>query len=337
MWFGALPVEQAEGKVLAHNVAGMDGRRLFRKGRTLTAEDVAALKAAGRANVYVAQLGPADIDEDSAARQLAKAVAGAGLRLSGPASGRVNLLATGPGVLRVAVDRLAGINACEGLTLATLPNHSPVRARQITATVKVIPFAVPDAELAGALQAAGAGDTLRVDPLPAGLVTLILSGSPAIREKLLDDCTPLIERINALGSAVTQVEFIPLDSEQDETRLTQVLGQISGQHLIVLAGETAIMDRHDIVPRALERAGGVVEAVGAPVDPGNLLMLGYLGPIPVLGAPGCARSRKLNIIDWVLPRLLAGDRLTRRDIILLGHGGLLEDAPERPLPRSKIG
>ncbi len=337
MWFGALPVEQAEGKVLAHNVAGADGRRLFRKGRTLTAEDVAALKAAGRATVYVAQLGPADIDEDSAARQLARAVAGDGLRLSGPASGRVNLLATAPGVLRVAVDRLASINACEGLTLATLPNHSPVRARQITATVKVIPFAVPDTELATALQAAGAGATLRVDPLPAGLVTLILSGSPAIREKLLDDFTPLIERINTLGSAVTQVEFIPLDSEQDETRLAQVLGQITGQHLIVLAGETAIMDRHDIVPRALERAGGVVEAVGAPVDPGNLLMLGYLGPIPVLGAPGCARSRKLNIIDWVLPRLLAGDRLTRQDINLLGHGGLLEDAPERPLPRSRIG
>ncbi|HLO29282.1 MAG TPA: hypothetical protein VK249_09115, partial [Anaerolineales bacterium] len=103
--------------------------------------------------------------------------------------------------------------------------------------------------------------------------------------------------------------------------------------LILLAGETAIMDAHDIVPRAVMRAGGHVESVGAPVDPGNLLMLAYLDDVPVVGTPGCARSRKTNIIDWILPRLLVGDRLTRRDIIALGHGGLLQDIPERGMPR----
>ena len=96
------------------------------------------------------------------------------------------------------------------------------------------------------------------------------------------------------------------------------------------------MAARDIMPRALERAGGRLTCVGAPVDPGNLLMLGYIGDVPVLGAPGCARSRKVNVVDWVLPRLLVGDRLTRADIVALGHGGLLEDVPERPLPRSRI-
>jgi molybdenum cofactor cytidylyltransferase len=111
-------------------------------------------------------------------------------------------------------------------------------------------------------------------------------------------------------------------------------GQLaSGIRLILLAGETAIMDAHDIVPRAVERAGGQVESVGAPVDPGNLLMLAYLDDVPVIGAPGCARSKKINIVDWILPRLLAGDRLTRRDIVELGHGGLLQDVPERGMPR----
>jgi molybdenum cofactor cytidylyltransferase len=108
----------------------------------------------------------------------------------------------------------------------------------------------------------------------------------------------------------------------------------SGIRLILLAGETAIMDAHDILPRAVERAGGQVESVGAPVDPGNLLMLAYLGEVPVVGAPGCARSKKVNIVDWILPRLLAGDRLTRRDIVALGHGGLLQDIPERGMPRN---
>jgi molybdenum cofactor cytidylyltransferase len=109
-----------------------------------------------------------------------------------------------------------------------------------------------------------------------------------------------------------------------------------GLELIVLAGETAIMDRHDLLPRAVERAGGSVECVGAPVDPGHLLMLAYLDETPVVGAPGCARSRKTNIVDWVLPRLLAGERLTRPDIIALGHGGLLEDVPERPTRRDDL-
>lgn len=103
--------------------------------------------------------------------------------------------------------------------------------------------------------------------------------------------------------------------------------------MILIAGETAIMDTHDIVPRAVERAGGHVESVGAPVDPGNLLMLAYVNDVPIVGAPGCARSKKINIVDWILPRLLVGDRLTRRDIVELGHGGLLQDVRERGMPR----
>jgi molybdenum cofactor cytidylyltransferase len=93
------------------------------------------------------------------------------------------------------------------------------------------------------------------------------------------------------------------------------------------------MDPHDIVPRAIERAGGRVESVGAPVDPGNLFMLAFIDTVPVVGAPGCARSRKTNIVDWIVPRLLAGDGLTRKDIVALGHGGLLQDIRERGMSR----
>jgi molybdenum cofactor cytidylyltransferase len=103
--------------------------------------------------------------------------------------------------------------------------------------------------------------------------------------------------------------------------------------LLILASDTAIMDQHDIAPRAVERAGGRVVCFGAPVDPGNLLMLARYGSVPIVGAPGCARSPKRNIIDLLLPRLLAGDYLTRLDILRLGHGGLLEDVAERPQPR----
>jgi molybdenum cofactor cytidylyltransferase len=147
---------------------------------------------------------------------------------------------------------------------------------------------------------------------------------------------PLRRRVEDLGSTLEQVGFVTLEDEAGEAALAQALGRFvaGGCELILLAGETAIVDRHDIAPRAIERAGGEVACFGAPVDPGNLLLIAYLGPVPILAAPGCARSRKENVVDRVLPRLLAGERLTSAEVVTLGHGGLLEDVPERPMPRS---
>lgn len=105
--------------------------------------------------------------------------------------------------------------------------------------------------------------------------------------------------------------------------------------LILIASISAIIDRQDLVPTALRQAGGSITLHGVPVDPGTLLLLGYLGDVPVVGAPGCIKSPKTNVIDWVLPRLLSGEHLTRADLVMMGHGGLLKDIAERPMPRSK--
>ncbi len=340
MKFGPVPLDQAEGKILGHNIAGPDGQRAFRKGRPLTAEDIAALRAIGRAVVYVADLDPDDVEEDEAARALAAAIMGPGLETVGTASGRTNLLAAGLSVLRVDIARLECINNLEGLTVATLPAHSVLRRRQMAGTIKVIPFAVPRSVVQRATQVcAQGGPIVWANPLPQRAVSLILSGSPSVRERVVGDFEPpLSARVEALGSSIKAVDFVSLEDESGETALAAALERekAAGAGLIVLAGETAIMDRHDIAPRAIERVGGEVTCFGAPVDPGNLLLLAYLGDTPILGAPGCARSRKVNVVDWVLPRLLAGDRLTRADIMALGAGGLLEDVPERPMPRSRV-
>jgi molybdopterin biosynthesis enzyme len=159
---------------------------------------------------------------------------------------------------------------------------------------------------------------------------------PSARERVTRDFEPSLRaRIEALGSTLDATSYVPLESNDAEAQLAAVLVRHAeaGAQLIVLAGETAIMDQQDVVPRAVEAAGGHLEVFGAPVDPGNLLMIAYLGGVPVLGAPGCVRSRKVNVVDWVLPRLLAGDRLTRRDVNQLGAGGLLEEIVERPMPR----
>jgi len=226
------------------------------------------------------------------------------------------------------------------VAFATPLSHSVVRPGQVVATVKVIPYALPeDTVRAAEAVASEGGPLLRVDVLPARSVGLILSGSSSARERITRDFEgPLRARVSALGSTLLPAEFVPLEDEKGEAALSEALLRQarSGAGLIVLAGETAIVDRHDIAPRAIARAGGVIACFGAPVDPGNLLLIAYLGDVPLLGAPGCVRSSKVNVIDWVLPRLLSGERLARADIVAMGHGGLLEDVPERRSPREPV-
>jgi molybdenum cofactor cytidylyltransferase len=338
MKFGPVPLDEAEGKILGHNVAGPGGKRLLRKGKALDASDVESLRRLGRRTIYVAELEPGDVDENRAAERIAHAALGPGLRLSGAATGRINAITTVLGLFRVDA-RIGEVNGIEGITLATMQHNAVVRPAQTVATVKVIPYAVPEGEVARAEAVCrDGGPLLRVDALPKRRVGLVLSGSPSVREALSESFSPLVERVEALGSEVAERNYVTLEEERGEEALAETLRRqkSTGMELILLAGETAIMDRRDITPRAVERAGGEIATVGAPVDPGNLLMVAYIEDTPVLGAPGCARSRKTNVVDWVLPRLLAGDRLTREDVVALGAGGLLEDVPERPLPRSRI-
>jgi molybdenum cofactor cytidylyltransferase len=340
MKFGPVSLAEASGKLLGHNLAGPDGKRLFRKGKPLTPEDVVKLRQMGKRSVYVAELEAGDVPEDQAAMRIAEALLADGLRLSRSAGGRVNLLATRLGVLYVNTPALRGVNAIQGITLATLQAHAVARPRQIVATVKVIPYAVPEADL-NRIEAAilAAQPLISLRELPPRRIGVILSGSLAVHTRLQADFEePLRRRIEALGSRLERVDFIALEDEEDEVALGNLLQKAAaaGIMLVVLAGETAIQDRCDLAPRAILRLGGSVECVGVPVDPGNLLMLAYLGEMPILGAPGCARSLKTNAIDWVLPRLLAGERLGFDDLAELGHGGLLEDTIKRPMPRNRL-
>jgi molybdenum cofactor cytidylyltransferase len=339
MQFSAVAVEEALGKVLGHNVVDAQGQRLMRKGKPLTTNDILRLQMSGYSSVYVADLDDDDVGEDIAAKQLAQCVMGKHLHLSGPAGGRANLISTTAGLLRVNAADLDGVNNIEGVTIATLANHCVVGRKQIVATIKIIPFAIPKQNLAQALTISTT-PLIFIDPIPAQNVTLILSGSPRSKDRIIADFSePIRARLEHMGCELGQTLFVPLEDRAGEIALAEHLQKCKQAHddgrcgMVILAGETAIMDRHDIAPRAIERAGGHIICFGAPVDPGNLLLLAELENMPILGAPGCVRSKKMNIVDWVLPRLLAGDRLTRKDIVSLGVGGLLEEIGERPMPR----
>jgi molybdopterin biosynthesis enzyme len=326
MYQTTLPPEQAIGHILRHNLADANGRKAFSKGHRIAAPDLPRLRALGIERVRVAVLEPGDVHEDAAARRLAEAVCGAGVAASAPAASRVNLLAEAGGVVEIDVERLLRINEIDGLTVATLPCHALARARKRVATIKIIPFAVPEAALAYAEQIGRSGEPIvALRPLRTLQVGVILVGSLAAQERIEHGVLPaIVARVVELGSAIQAVRYVP----PDEPAIAAAIAELrANAGLIIIAGETSIMDRDDVTPQGIRLAGGRIEHYGAPVEPGNLLLLAYLDTagqtLPVLGAPGCVRSRDVNIVDLLLPRLLAGEYIAKRDIVALGHGGLL--------------
>jgi molybdenum cofactor cytidylyltransferase len=328
--FGAVPVAEAEGAFLAHTVRSAGGT--IRKGTRLTRELLDRLTADNIAEVVVARLEPDDVHEDEAAGLLARAIAGTGLVVEPPFTGRSNLHARDAGVLvidRAAVNRFNRIDPA--ITLATLPEYAPVEAGRMVATVKIIPFAVKRAALAEALTV---GPLIRVAPFRPLKVGLVATSLPALKPSVMDKTRrQLEERLAPAGARVIEERRVPHAPEAVGEALRGL--NAGATDLFIVFGASATVDPGDVVPAGIEEAGGVIERVGMPVDPGNLLVLGALDGRPVLGAPGCARSPKENGFDWVLDRLLAGLDVSAEDIAGLGVGGLLMEIVSRPQPRER--
>lgn len=326
MRFGPVPLDQALGAVLAHSVPLPGGR--LRKGLVLEADHLAALRAAGIASVIAARLAPDDAPEDPAALALAQALAGPGVRLAPVGTGRVNLMAEGAGLARIAPERVHAVNAADpAITLATLPEWARVEAGAMLATVKIVTYGVARARL-GVACAAGAGAVALAPPrLRSALLIETLIGP--------DDPGPKGHAVTAARLARLDLPLeAPVRVPHRTADLARALRAARADLILVLTG-SATSDPDDICPAAIRAAGGQVARFGMPVDPGNLLVLGSLGAAPVVGLPGCARSPALNGADWVLERLICGIPVSSDDIARMGVGGLLKDIPTRPRPRRR--
>jgi molybdenum cofactor cytidylyltransferase len=330
--FGPVPLDRAAGCVLAHThrLPGL----VLKKGSLLDAAGIEALRRAGRDPVIAATLEAGDVAEDAAATRLADALLSPGLDRSRAGTGRVNLVAHQAGLLRVdapSVDALNGIN--EALTIATLPDWASVAAGEMVATIKVIPFAVPGAVLDSAIQAAIPG-VMRLHPYAARTVGLVMTTLPGLKASVLAGTADATRtRVEGLGGRLLTPLECPHEAVPIAASLRALLDQ--GADILLVAGASAVVDRRDVGPEGIVAAGGTILHFGMPVDPGNLICLGRLDGRPALVLPGCARSPKLNGIDWVLSRLFAGLVVDGRVIAGMGVGGLLKDVGARPLPRAK--
>ncbi|EJW11639.1 putative MobA-related protein [Rhodovulum sp. PH10] len=334
MKFGPVPLAEAEGGLLVHAVRH-DGI-VLKKGTPIGAREIAALLLAGITTVTVARPEPGDVAEDSAAAALAAAVAGDGIRIDPAFTGRANLFAETAGVLvvdRQGVDRLNAVDP--DLTFATLPAFAPVSVGAMLATAKIIPFAVKGTSLDAAVAIAKTHAPLvRVAPYTVKTAAVISTILPGFSEKVIDKTLRVTaERLAPAGATIVAERRVPHEAGAVAAAISAVLAE--GVDLVVVFGASAIADRRDVIPSAVEAIGGRIEHFGMPVDPGNLLLVADVQGRPVLGAPGCARSPKENGFDWVLSRLLCGLPVTGRDIAGMGVGGLLMEIVTRPQPRSE--
>jgi molybdenum cofactor cytidylyltransferase len=332
MKFGAVAPKEAVGATAVHTIR--QGPLVLKKGTLIGPGEVAALEAAGIKDIVVARLEADDVSEDVAAAAIAKAVAGTGVHVDKAFTGRANLFAQSPGIFVVdkdAVDRLNRID--EAITLATLPAYKPVVAGEMIATVKIIPFGVGQAARDAALKAA-AKPLMRIAPYRIRKVGIVSTLLPGLATKVIEKTLKITaDRLAPAGATIVAERRVPHERAPLAKAIDEVLK--AGAELVVVFGASAIADRRDVIPSALEDVGGVVEHFGMPVDPGNLMMIGAANGRPVLGAPGCARSPKENGFDWVLMRLLAGLPVPREDITGLGVGGLLMEIVTRPQPRDE--
>ncbi len=333
MRFEELAAPDATGAILAHSHR-VGGGLVLKKGHVVTEEDTRALVAAGITRVAGVRLDAGDLGEDEAARRVAEVIAGPHLTVAPATTGRANVFATTRGVFVVSRDRLDALNGVdEAITVATVAPYDVVEIGAMVATVKIIPFAVPGEIVARACAAAG-GETQLLATAPfakkrAGLVLTMLPGTHEAPLARAAENQRL--RMAYLDGELAREIRVPHEAGAVASAIDALVAE--GLDLVLVLGASAIVDRRDVVPAAIERIGGVVEHLGMPVDPGNLLLLGRKGATPIVGVPGCARSLQHSGFDWILRRLAASLTVTRGDLTRLGAGGLLAEVSGRPSPR----
>jgi molybdenum cofactor cytidylyltransferase len=320
MKFGPITPEEAVGATLVHTIRL--GARVLKKGTLIGPVEVLTLEAAGIKEIMVARLEPADVSEDVAAAEIAAAIAGEGVYIDPAFTGRANLFAKSAGLLVIdkdAVDRINRVD--EAITVATLAAYKPVVPNEMITTVKIIPFAVAKSVLDLAL-AAAKQPLVRVAPYRVRKVGVVSTVLPGLSVKVIDKTLKVTnERLATAGATIVTERRVPHERAALACALEEILGR--GSEMAIIFGASAIADRRDVIPAALETIGGRIEHFGMPVDPGSLLLVGGARGYPVLAAPGCARSPKESGFDWVLMRTLAGLPVPREDITGMGVGGLL--------------
>ena len=336
-----IKLEEALGTQLAHDMTeirpGEFKGAAFHRGHTVCNEDLCRLQKMGKNHLYVIDLGEDEIHEDQAAAILADALAGDGIIWKDEArEGKIKLLAEKDGLFTVDTVALAAFNMVDEVMCATLHNHTIVEEGELVAATRAIPLIMKRAPIERAAAIARQnGAVLSIRPIRKAKVGLIITGNEVFSGLIEDRFAPVLcQKVKALGSEVAGVTLVPDDADMIRTAIHSHLDR--GCDLLMLSGGMSV-DPDDVTRLGIRSAGAVEMHYGAAVLPGAMFLVAYLGDVPLLGVPACGLFHRTTVLDLVLPRILAGEKIGRAELAFLGHGGLCKDCEKCTYPQCPFG
>jgi len=335
-----IPVWEAEGMVLCHDITEIipdkTKGRAFSKGHVVRKEDINRLLDLGKEHLYVWEIDEDTLHENEAALRIARIVAGPGIVITDPVEGKVELKAEISGLLKINVSALEKINDICEVVLATIHSNQLVSVEQVIAGSRVVPLVI-DSDKIRRVEKIGKEcfPVVEIKPLRSVKVGVVTTGSEVYRGRIKDRFGPVIQKkVMELGSHLIRQIYV----DDSITMIEDAIGTLirEGAEIIITTGGMSV-DPDDVSPAGIKAAGGRVVAYGAPVLPGSMFMLAYIGDIPVLGLPGCVMYNRTTIFDIILPRILAGEEISRKDITRLAHGGLCAECECCQYPNCAFG
>lgn len=335
-----IPVQEAVGRVLFHDITriapGEFSGRAYKKGHIIVPDDIDKLLRLGKDNIYVLDLQEGFVHENEAAIRIAKAAIGHGIQMMPPVEGKVRLMTTRPGLLRVNAKAVHRINGVDDIVFATAHTNRQVTAMKLVGGTRIIPLFTGEKHICEVERICRRYDpVIEVVPFHSLKVGIVTTGNEVYHQRIEDKFGPvMMAKIRELGSSVTRQILVP-----DSVPITvQAIHDLiaDGAEMVVVTGGMSV-DPDDRTPASIRAAGGQEVTYGSPTFPGSMFMLAYIGDVPVVGVPGCAMYNKATVFDLVVPRILAGERLTRSDFTALGHGGLCLSCPTCRFPECGFG
>lgn len=341
-------VEHSVGMVLAHDITqiipGVQKGPLFRKGHIVKEQDIPHLLNIGKEHLYLLEQGPGWLHENEAAIRLANCATGgsANFVADAPSEGRINIKAAVDGLLKIDVPQLARFNSLGEIIMATLHGNRSVRRGETVAGTRIIPLVIEEEKIIAAEKLCAAQEPLvQIRPYRLRRAALIVTGSEVKKGRIIDKFGPVVQnKLAAFGVEVAASICLEDDPEQLKAAiqafLTKDAGSTGNIDLAAITGGMSV-DPDDVTPSAIKATGAEIVSYGAPVLPGAMFMLAYLNDKPVMGLPGCVMYNGATIFDLILPRILAGERVSAADLAGLGHGGLCFKCPTCHYPNCAFG
>ncbi len=332
-------LEEAIGMVICHDITeiipGEKKGRAFSKGHIIQPEDLDRLRSLGKNHIHVLSMDPDDVHEDDAARLLGKVLAGDNIEITEPYESRVNLIAKAEGLLQINLKALYDINSIDDVTAATLSSYSIVKEREIIAGTKVTPLTVKQ-QVLDAVEDIGEreGKVLSILPFKAIKAGIIITGTEVYKGIIKDAFEPVLrQKVEKLGGSVIHVSFAPDDEAYIKREIQSAYDK--GCEIIMVSGGMSV-DADDVTPKAIRSIADVVK-YGSPVLPGAMFMLAYINDTAIIGIPACGMYAKITVLDIIYPRLAAGIKVTKADIIALANGGLCRKCDVCTFPVCSFG